>query len=513
MKNIITLLCAALIILTACDSMDEINTNPNVTTAVPPSFLANNVILNMTGFSSGKWLLEDAWIMKTQSFTEHSEDALYNKFNRESFSNYHNIVDAQKMVEAAHKDISVSEGALNGYQGVYHFTRAYYFFEATMKMGDVPCSEALKGESNGVFAIKYDEQEKVFGTIIRELDLAAKAFSKASNFSGDIVYGGDPIKWQKLTHSFALRVLINLSNKTTVDGINVKAEFEKYSQKALMVDESDNFQRVYSSASKERYPFSEIDQNYYGYPVLGKFLVDMLKEWNDYRLFYYAEPAQGLMNEFGYPANSYDAYSGVDVTAEYGLVQNEYASGNGIRSGMNKRYHKVVSCEPTAIMSSSEVQFILAEAAVRKWTTPLTAKKHYNNGVTQAINFTFKYTPTEYQHGRVVDNSYIQSYLNGAASFNESATAEQQIEQIMKQKYIASFIQLKRNAYYDYRRTGYPKIPINPVTNMNDNPNKMPMRWMYPEREYSYNRENIEEAIKRQFGGSDSPTDIMWLLK
>ena len=42
---------------------------------------------------------------------------------------------------------------------------------------------------------------------------------------------------------------------------------------------------------------------------------------------------------------------------------------------------------------------------------------------------------------------------------------------------------------------------------------QLPLRWMYPSSEYSQNRENIEAAIERQFGGIDTPNEVMWLLK
>ena len=87
------------------------------------------------------------------------------------------------------------------------------------------------------------------------------------------------------------------------------------------------------------------------------------------------------------------------------------------------------------------------------------------------------------------------------------------MKQIIIQKYIASFVQLPFNSYYDYRRTGYPELPLDPATNMNEIKTQYPVRWMYPENEYERNKENVENAIKRQFNGTDTPNDVMWLLK
>jgi hypothetical protein len=41
----------------------------------------------------------------------------------------------------------------------------------------------------------------------------------------------------------------------------------------------------------------------------------------------------------------------------------------------------------------------------------------------------------------------------------------------------------------------------------------MPLRWMYPTAEISYNMENLTEAIQRQYNGSDDYMGVMWILK
>lgn len=44
---------------------------------------------------------------------------------------------------------------------------------------------------------------------------------------------------------------------------------------------------------------------------------------------------------------------------------------------------------------------------------------------------------------------------------------------ILLQRYLASFLQHPYDAYYDYRRTGYPVLPINPNTNLNTEKDKI----------------------------------------
>ncbi len=52
------------------------------------------------------------------------------------------------------------------------------------------------------------------------------------------------------------------------------------------------------------------------------------------------------------------------------------------------------------------------------------------------------------------------------------------------------------------------------ATSLNENnKNGIPMRWLYPAAEANYNRENLEEALNRQYDGYDEINKIMWILK
>ena len=487
-----------------CGNLDEINLNPDTPTTVTPNFLATKILLSTTNRPSSKWLFSDSWLMKSTSFTEHMEWYLYNKFDRGSFNTYSDLIDSKKMVELAEANETLPQGEKNAYQALNYFMRAYVFYNLTMEMGDIPCSDALKGESDGVFSPKYDTQEEVFKTIISDLQNSSDLFSKASSLNGDPLFKGDVNLWQRTTNSFLLRVLNMLSSKQTVGGINIKTLFEQVARSPLIENESSSYQRVYDATkSSQWYPFYYLRQNFWSYPVFTSYFVDMLKDLNDYRLFYYAEPAVSLNGD----PSSYNVYSGVNAVLEFGKIQAEYSTG--IHSSINKRYFRVPQGEPIKFIAYSEVQFILAEAALRGWTTPLSAKEHYDNGVRAAMKFTATNTPAEYRHNIDIDDDYIDSYLNGKALFK----VENGLEQIITQKYIGSFVQIPFNSYYDYRRTGFPTIPIDPVTNMNELKDRLPVRWMYPANEYSQNKENIEEAIQRQFNGTDTPNDLMWLLK
>ncbi len=509
MKKIIYLLLVA--ILFSCGDLEEMNLNPDSPTKVTPDFLATNIILNSTRRITGKWLLDDTWLMKSTAFTEHMEWYMYNKFgrnepnNKGEFRHMPDLINAQKMIEMAEADESLPEGEKKAYLALNHFMRAYFFYGLTMELGDIPCSEALKGESEGIFSPKYDTQEMVFSIIIKDIQEAARLFGEATILNGDFVYNGDVARWQRASNSFALSVLNMLSEKQNVGDINVKTKFEEIAKRPLIDSEENSYRREYSSTKTSQwYPFYFEHQNFWSYPVFTSFFIDILKDLEDKRLFYYAEPAAKLSN---IAVDSFDAYSGVNPIMEYGKIQAEFTEG--LHSSLNKRYYRVPEGEPVKFVAYSETHFVLAEAALRGWATPLSAKEHYENGVRSTMLFTAKHTPEEYKHNVIIDEAYINSYLNNEAKFDSSKG----LEQIILQKYIGSFVQVPFNSYYDYRRTGLPKLPINPETNMNEVKTQLPLRFMYPSSEYSQNRENVEEAVQRQFGGSDTPNDVMWLLK
>ena len=90
---------------------------------------------------------------------------------------------------------------------------------------------------------------------------------------------------------------------------------------------------------------------------------------------------------------------------------------------------------------------------------------------------------------------------------------EEQLKQIFQQKYFIYFLQNPWDGYYENRRVGYPILPINPNTNMNQVATQLPKRWTYPQKEYNENKDNLQEALDRQFNGKDLNNDLMWILK
>jgi hypothetical protein len=110
-----------------------------------------------------------------------------------------------------------------------------------------------------------------------------------------------------------------------------------------------------------------------------------------------------------------------------------------------------------------------------------------------------------------MDDSYINNY---PATVALTGTEDNQVKQIITQKYIAGYLHgTDYNAWYEFRRTGYPQFTLNPNTNLNTPGTEFPVRWKYPQVELNNNGDNYKAAIQSQYGGNDDVTQVMWLLK
>ena len=207
MKKIIisSLALVSALIMGACSEFEQINTNPDKTTMGNSGMLATGLLRTMTtcaGNGDNKNFVTDDFLSKYIAWTESSDiDLMFNRLNNASFSDITKLINATKMVESA-----PTEELGYSYQGLAHFVRVMTFFNATMRVGDIPYSEAIQGEE-GIYFPKYDTQKDVFLGMLDELDKADELFAKGANFSGDYLYGGDCAKWRKACNVLQLKLL------------------------------------------------------------------------------------------------------------------------------------------------------------------------------------------------------------------------------------------------------------------------------------------------------------------
>ena len=129
--------------------------------------------------------------------------------------------------------------------------------------------------------------------ILADLEKSELLFSQSKDFEGDPIHEGNIEKWEKTVNAFRLKVLINLSKKETDSELNIKNKFAQIVTAGnLMQTNADNFQLVYADKSGQIYPFNTVNSKFAGYGVVSGTVVDTMKVYGDYRLFYYASPAK-----------------------------------------------------------------------------------------------------------------------------------------------------------------------------------------------------------------------------
>lgn len=507
-KNTIQIFTAVLLIVTlfsGCNQFEDINTDPDTTTQVSASMLCTNVVLRVTRFSGrdGKALISDNALPKYVGYANEGQlDAQYNKIGSSDFGGMTILPNIDKMIEYAKGDVME-----DSYKGVGKLMRAMMFYRLTMEMGDIPYSETNQG-ADGLYRPKYDQQEQIFKGILDDLKAADQFFANGKTFAGDPTpYNGDPVKWRKATNSFALKVLMSLSKKESVASLNIKSRFAEIVAANNLLEKNTGFYGlVYSSQNK--HPLSGTNDLFTSRTVISSLVMDNLKKLNDRRMYYFAEPA-GAEIAGGKTQTDPAAYVGVDVAMDYATM-NAHHSANKY-SLLNFRYLKEEACEPLMVITYAEQQLILAEARIKGWITTGTAQTYYEEGVKSALAAVMA-TKASYAHGMAITQAYIDAYFTGEAAFKSNST--DQLKQIWMQRYLLNFMQDAETSYFEYRRNNYPEFPINPATSLNENnKNGLPMRWLYPGSETNYNRDNLVEALNRQFDGYDEVNKLMWLLK
>lgn len=493
------------LILVGCSNFEDLNTNPDSSTKANASMTATGVILSSLKFNGrdAHAFLQPQAFAKYIGFANQSQmSQQYNEMGNGSFEGMTMLQNVEKMVQYA-----TGTPTENSYKGIAKFARAYLFYHLTMQMGDIPYTDANKGET-GLYRPKFDTQKDVLIGILDELKEADSYFSKGIVFDGDPTpYKGDPTKWRKASNAFALKVLMSLSKKEADPSLNIKARFAEIVNENKLLEESTGFLGLNYSIV-DIHPLSGTNDLFTSRTVVSSLLIDELKRLNDRRLFYYAEPATKLINA-GKQESDFNAYQGVDAALDYTVMTQKYLEGE--YSLLNQRYLKDYASEPRMRMTYAEQQLILAEARILNWITVGDAKKYYESGVKSALKEQMK-TKAIYAHTMAIDQAYIDNYFTGNVAF--ASTTGDQLKQIWYQRYILNFMQDATSSYFEYRRTNYPNFPVDPTTNLNiDEPTKIPVRWLYPTSESSYNRENYEKALADQYDGYDGVNKVMWVLK
>jgi hypothetical protein len=523
-NKLITLLVVIIAItVSSCSkTFEKYTQNPNQPTSVPAYLLLRQIENNLMVFPGGD---EEKWSQYTLStYTYYGTNEYWSGSTGLSYNNLQNIV-------AMENEAAKASSGVTPYSALAKFFKAYTYIEMSMKVGDLPMSESLKGLSNPT--PKYDSQKQVFLQSLQLLEeantqLTSLIASSNTSLLGDFYFqerisgGVDALtalkKWQKVVNTYKLRVLIELSKKATDADLNIKQKFADVignpTKYPIMTDLSDNWEYAYNA----NYNYYPNNKGNYGFDALrlcvGSTWLNTLSDLKDLRAMKVADPARGL----GFADTSYKSFVGGGAGQDMSIL-----GGNIVALKISpigrKRYYDGYTGENTFLVGYPEMCFNIAEAVNRGWITGQSADTWYQKGVkamfsfygivdgANTVSFLKTTAPGDYINYSV--NFSFADYFNQTAVkyAGDNATG---LNQILTQRYLS----LARNSglagYYQWRRTGVPTFNVGAGTG---NSNVIPLRFQYPSSELSTNKTNYTSAITSQYGGKDDINAKMWIIQ
>ena len=165
----------------------------------------------------------------------------------------------------------------------------------------------------------------------------------------------------------------------------------------------------------------------------------------------------------------------------------------------------LMSDNPGIVMTYAEVLFLKAEATLKGWNAgSMSVEEYYKAGIRAAMDFlSDNYDDIE----EITDEEFNEYYENNPIGY----TDEQRKESINTQAWILHFLN-PSESWANIRRSGYPVLKSPAEYGFGQyltDGQEIPVRFVYPILESSYNKENYDEAVQRM-GGTDSWYNHVW---
>ena len=454
-------------------NFEDFNTDHKNPTDVEGEYLVSQAQKELSDQISNTNVNWNVWKLFAQYWTEttYTDEANYDIINRnipeQAFTAYYRNVlkpldEAKKLISEDPIVGNETEQSKQNKLMIIELMEVYVYHNLVNIFGDVPYSEALDPDN---ISPAYEDAATIYGDLLTRLDNALSNLdgAEASFTEADLIYHGDVNAWIKFANSLKLKIAINLA-----DANETKAQTaaEDAVTDGVFTSAADNALFAYMGSSPNTNPLHE-DLVLSGRSdfVIANTIADIMNGLNDPRRDYY----------FSYP------------------IEGEYVGGNYGESSAYAGYSHVSSWieDPTfpgILLTYSEVQFYIAEAAARGWDVGQTAEAAYNEAVQASFDF--------WSAGDATDYLTNQAPYTGYADWKEA---------IGEQSYIA-FYTRGLVAYTQYRRLDVPT--------MNEAPSAatggpVPTRFTYPVNEQTLNKKNYE-AASQAIGGDDLLTPLFW---
>ena len=476
MKKILFLFIAFSVAgLSSCtDDLTGLNTNPKRSTEAPAPTLFANAERNLVDIMTTPNVNSNIFRLLSQQWTEttYTDESRYDLGTRNIPQNFWNILyrdviadlkESKRVVEAA--DPTFSDPVVNQNQWqIAEILEVYAWSILITTYGDIPYSSAL--DINNVFPT-YEDDRVIHSDLIERLDGAISKLDPSAESLGsfDIIYEGDVAQWIKFANSLKLRLGMIIAD---VDQGTAATIVQEAVAGGVFESNEDNAAFEYLESSPNTNPvWVNLVQSGRRDFVAANTIVDLMEDLNDPRIpLYFTKDRNG------------------------GFTGGIYGSSNSY-SAFSKPSGQITDPEaPGVLLSYSEVEFLLAEAAARGINVGGTAEEHYNAAVTASI---VEWGGTEAE---------AMDYLSQPGVSYTTATGDFR-QKIGTQKWIALYNR-GHEAWTEYRRLDAPEFNevASPIGDF-------PLRYPYPVNEQNLNTSNYQSA-STAMGGDLVTTKLFW---
>ncbi|RXJ49787.1 SusD/RagB family nutrient-binding outer membrane lipoprotein [Gelidibacter gilvus] len=512
MNKINILIIAFFTVITACtNDFEETNTNPNTTNVgqikasgmfepllynganfwLNYTWYWNNELVQFTAFTGGTTRQEHRYFISDANW-----QSVWNAYSR-----YGNNVTHMYDLSIDQKDRSL--------EAISMTLKVLYMSNLTDMFGDVPYSEAFTARKpNGTTKPQFESQKEVYEQMFADLNTANDIYATNPVFvkpALDGMYGGSMDKWRKFNNSLYLRLLMRVSGRPEMNAqAKISEVINSPSVYPIFTSNADNATVIFSGNDPYRSQFADTNEG--TFTSSGRKLTEqlikmtVLKGINDEQVFVDPRlPIIGKKNP-SLSTNPNNLWKGTIA----GVSEQNQSDADRGSSWLNTAVLARVDA-PGTFMDFAEIQFILAEAALKGWIAggDTQAKQFYENAVKASVEKWGAYGQFS-ETAVVISEADITELLQSDLASWDKATNKAEL--IGNQKYLALFW-IGMEAYHEYRRTGFPELTIGDGAIYNDY--ILPTRFAYPTTTLATNSNNVQEAIGRM-GPNTMKTPVWW---
>ncbi len=483
MKKILIILLTLLAVSCSKQKLADLNKDVKNPTDVPGPTLFSNAEKNLSDQNVSLNVNVSNFDLWCQYLTEttYTDEANYDIFSRnvpdyawrtyyrdilEDLNRATTLIGAETTV--TDEDVAVQKNSL----AIVDILAVYTWDQMVTLWGNIPYTSAL--DINNILP-SYDDALTIHKDLLKRIDadIAALNTDNGSLGSADIIYGGDVASWKAFANGLKVKMAIQIADVSSEASLVSTAINSAKDGTFTSSDEDAVFH--YLSGTPNTNPLY-VDLTLSGRLdyVAANTLIDKMKELKDPRISHY-----------------FDSNLGVDdATGNTIYIGGKY--GHSAAYGNFSHINPAISTSPTfpnKLMSYSEIQFYLAEAAARGITTD-DAETHYNNAITASIKY----------WGGTDDD--VTAYLaNPDVAYDASAWKSK----IGTQAWISFYLR-GYTGWTEWRRLDAPamNMPPSPAEE-----GTFPYRYTYPSAEQTLNNANYTAAASA-IGGDKLGTKLYW---